>query len=693
MRTPPTNRARSRRGRPTTNARTLFCTLPGMLLLMFCLLSGRAGAQGSVLLVGGGSEDYNDWSDRPYRWLVERAPNRNILVLHYATASSFLPAYFLWLGANSASNLVISTTDAANDSVNYRAILAADGLFLRGGDQWEYVRLWKGTLAEQAIKEVFLRGGAVGGTSAGLAVLTDVVFDARTTSVDPRNALRYPMAAGITFTSEFLDLVPGVLGDTHFFERGRLGRLAPMIALYRMSSGTAVAGVGVDYNTALGVRPDLSAEVMGAGTVTFLRSGQSTTMTASFGAPFSARDVLFDQLTDGFVVDLSTWGITPPADAVPFSPTPVTLSAARLIADGSSSTTHWLSAAGSLSTLLKPVPAGLAICVLASPALGSVAQTVANEVARRGYQPQVLLLDATAAHRAGAADTISGAAAFILAGNAEDSLAGLLGATTPAGSAFRSSVASATPVLALGNDGKLLSDEAVGGVESHEYAAYYGMMWHVPGLGLASGVHVMTRLYELSSIIDNRASGLFWGLAHARQAFGLLLDASSHVEILPDGTLRSIGVTPAILIDARRATVMAFPAWIDPGKSQPRQNAALIGARLHVLSDGQTYGLLEPTEVSGDATLLPEEMSLLHPYPNPFNSRTNITVQLAARTRCTLSVHDILGRQVALLADDREYGPGRITFAWDAAGEASGTYFVRLRSTVSSATRPVQLLR
>jgi cyanophycinase len=646
-----------------------------------------------VLLVGGGSEDYNDWSDRPYRWLVEQAPNRNILILHYATTSSFLPGYFQWLGASSASNLVIPTTEAANDSANYRAILEADGLFLRGGDQWEYVRLWNGTLVQQAIKAVFMRGGVVGGTSAGMAVLTDLVFDARSTSVDPRTALRSPMAAGITFTTEFLRLVPGVLGDTHFFERGRLGRLAPMIAVYRMSSGRTIAGAGVDYSTALAVRPDMSAEVMGAGTVTFLRIAQSTVMDAGFGAPFSARDMLLDQLTDGFVVNLATWGITPPEGAIPFSPSPVALSAARLIADGSSSTTHWFSASGSLSRLLATLQAGSGVCVLASPAFGSVAQAVADEITRRGYQPRVLLLDAAAAHRTGAADSVAAAAGFVLAANMEDSLAGLLDASTPAGTAFRASLASGTPVLALGNDGKLLSDDAVGGVESGEYAAYYGSMRSIPGLALAGGIQIMTRLYEASAFVDNRASGLFWGMAHARQPFGLLLDASSHVEILPDGTLRSFGLTPAILVDARRASTIAFPTWCDPGKSQPRQNAALIGARLHVISAGQTFGLLEPTDVAPGATGVPAGPALLHPYPNPFNSRTTITMLLNARARCTLAIHDILGRQVAVLAEGRELGPGRITFSWDAAGAASGTYFVRLRTAGAVITLPVQLLR
>jgi hypothetical protein len=331
--------------------------------------------------------------------------------------------------------------------------------------------------------------------------------------------------------------------------------------------------------------------------------------------------------------------------------------------------------------------------VLASPAFGSVAQAVADEIARRGYLPRVLLLDAAAAHRTGAADTIAAAAGFVLAASTEDSLAGLLDPSTPAGTAFRASLASATPVLALGNDGKLLSDEAVGGVESDEYAAYYGSMRSLPGLRLASGVQIMTRLYESSGFVDNRASGLFWGLAHARQPFGLLLDASSHVEILPDGTLRSFGLTPAILVDARRASVIAFPTWCDPGKSQPRQNAALVGARLHVISAGQTFGLLEPTDVTPDAAGVPGEPALLHPYPNPFNSRTTVTIQLGVRTRCTLTIHDVLGRQVALLADGGELGPGRITFSWDGAGAASGTYFVRLRSAGTVTTVPIQLLR
>jgi hypothetical protein len=138
----------------------------GALIAVTCLSIALANSllcQGSVLLVGGGSEDYGDWSDQPYRWLVNHAPNKVILVMHYSDGSTWLESYFRSFGATSATSLIISTKTAANDSVNYRAILAASGVFLRGGDQWQYVNLWKGTLVEKAIRELFQRGGVVGG--------------------------------------------------------------------------------------------------------------------------------------------------------------------------------------------------------------------------------------------------------------------------------------------------------------------------------------------------------------------------------------------------------------------------------------------------------------------------------------------------------------------------------------------------
>ena len=50
--------------------------------------------------------------------------------------------------------------------------------FIAGGDQANYVRGWKGTAIERAINAGIAEGKAIGGTSAGLAVLGEFVYGA-----------------------------------------------------------------------------------------------------------------------------------------------------------------------------------------------------------------------------------------------------------------------------------------------------------------------------------------------------------------------------------------------------------------------------------------------------------------------------------------------------------------------------------
>ena len=171
------------------------------LTTLACILAGAAFSQGSVLLVGGGSENYNDWSDVPYRWLVTHAPNRKIAVLNYADTTTWFSGYFPSLSPCSVSNRFINSTAQANDSATYRFILQHDGVFLRGGDQGQYVSLWKGSLIQRALKEIFQRGGAIGGTSAGEMVLSDVAFMGGS---DLGSLLRNPTSC-LLYTSDAAD--------------------------------------------------------------------------------------------------------------------------------------------------------------------------------------------------------------------------------------------------------------------------------------------------------------------------------------------------------------------------------------------------------------------------------------------------------------------------------------------------------
>ncbi|MCX6639119.1 MAG: T9SS type A sorting domain-containing protein, partial [bacterium] len=63
--------------------------------------------------------------------------------------------------------------------------------------------------------------------------------------------------------------------------------------------------------------------------------------------------------------------------------------------------------------------------------------------------------------------------------------------------------------------------------------------------------------------------------------------------------------------------------------------------------------------------------------PNPSNPITAISYQLSAVSFVNLSVYDITGRRVAQLVNGRQ-NPGDYSVSWNATGNASGVYLIRL---------------
>jgi hypothetical protein len=91
---------------------------------------------------------------------------------------------------------------------------------------------------------------------------------------------------------------------------------------------------------------------------------------------------------------------------------------------------------------------------------------------------------------------------------------------------------------------------------------------------------------------------------------------------------------------------------------------------------------------------LPSATVLSTPYPNPFSHSTMIPFELERPGDVSVRVFDVLGRQVAVLAD----GPraaGRHELEWNAGGVSSGLYVVRMAAARQeiSAVRTVVLTR
>lgn len=99
-----------------------------------------------------------------------------------------------------------------------------------------------------------------------------------------------------------------------------------------------------------------------------------------------------------------------------------------------------------------------------------------------------------------------------------------------------------------------------------------------------------------------------------------------------------------------------------------------------------------PVAVRGEPPEFPHAFSLEQNYPNPFNPETVVRYQVPVASDLKIIVYDLLGRQVAVLVNDRkEAGSYEVKFS--GTGLASGVYFYRLQAGSYVNTRKLLLLR
>ena len=89
---------------------------------------------------------------------------------------------------------------------------------------------------------------------------------------------------------------------------------------------------------------------------------------------------------------------------------------------------------------------------------------------------------------------------------------------------------------------------------------------------------------------------------------------------------------------------------------------------------------------------LPPEFLLHQNYPNPFNPNTTIKYELPKTSHVSLSVYDILGREVSVLVNERK-DAGVYEVKFDGSNLASGVYFYRLQAGDFTQTKRLLLLK
>lgn len=91
--------------------------------------------------------------------------------------------------------------------------------------------------------------------------------------------------------------------------------------------------------------------------------------------------------------------------------------------------------------------------------------------------------------------------------------------------------------------------------------------------------------------------------------------------------------------------------------------------------------------------LSPNTVELTGNYPNPFNPSTSISFMLGTTGTASLKVYDLLGKEVAVIAQGIFNAGEMNTFNFNAAGLTSGAYYYRLTSDAKVETRKMMLMK
>jgi cyanophycinase len=193
----------------------------------------------------------------------------------------------LWLeaGAKEARPVVFEDRAAARDIIGEATLI-----WMPGGDQNRFMKAIVGTGLDDLIRERHKAGVAVGGTSAGAAVLSEAMI---TGEADLKS-----LTTGTTQLAKGLGLWPEVIVDQHFLKRQRGNRLISAVL-----DRPTLVGVGIDERTAVIVR-GATFEVVGASAVVVVDARQAARQSAAHGKPVAATDIRMSVLREGMTFRL-----------------------------------------------------------------------------------------------------------------------------------------------------------------------------------------------------------------------------------------------------------------------------------------------------------------------------------------------------------------------------------------------------
>ncbi len=271
------------------------------------------------LIIIGGSVDKGSFSESPddltrklkffeqgiLNRIIKVSAKNNLSRIEIITTASSIPEEvgqeyvkaFLGLDVMNVGVLNIKTRDEANAAENVDRLKNADVVMFTGGDQLRLTSIFGGTTFHHLLLEKYENENfVISGTSAGAA--------ASSNNMIYQGSSQGALLKGEVKITGGLGFINNVIIDTHFVQRGRIGRL-----MYACASNPMNLGIGLGEDTGLLITDGYVMEAIGSGLIILVDGTQmrGTNMTeVEMGEPVSIENLIVHVMSIGDHFDLKT---------------------------------------------------------------------------------------------------------------------------------------------------------------------------------------------------------------------------------------------------------------------------------------------------------------------------------------------------------------------------------------------------
>lgn len=274
-----------------------------LIAVLFPALITFAQKHGHLVIVGG--VQVNSIVEK----YVELAGGKNANIIVIPNAGSE-PEYwskvqvdeFKQLGAN--ADYLMFNRETADSKENLEKMSKANAVFFLGGDQSDLTRDMLGTKLLDMVFDIYKKGGVVGGSSAGAAVMSEVMLTGNELKpIDSTDAFLTIKRGNIETKQGFGFLTAQVI-DQHFLKRKRHNRIISVILEH-----PKLIGIAIDESTAIHVMPDDTFEVLGDNQVVIYDARGCNDIKTDARGNLGAAGMKMHLLINGDKFDLKTGSV------------------------------------------------------------------------------------------------------------------------------------------------------------------------------------------------------------------------------------------------------------------------------------------------------------------------------------------------------------------------------------------------